>query len=276
MKADGKSEATIDGYVLAAKQYTSYFEDIQNINQINQADTNKMFIKYDPRKSSLNLKKVAVRQFLNFLRQQYGLKKEIVIKVKSLPRKEPEYLNLQEQQRLLQFSKGGGEFSQANLMCHLLIYCGFRVGNLIDLKFGDINPNGITLREVKHSTTRRKRVKKDILDLLNRYRKARMKYPLNKYPCGDNDYIFGTIYRGRYKKYTRQAIRKLIMKICRKIGITRRITTHSLRHSHAYRYLVKGGGLVGLSHSLSHRSIISTQAYAHLTDEDIQAELERL
>lgn len=237
-----------------------------------------MFVKYDPRKSSLNLKKVAVRQFLNFLTQQYGLKKQIIIKVKTLPRKEPEYLNLSEQQRLLQFARGSGEFSQIYQMVSLLIYCGLRVGELTNLKFGDITPNGLVLKEVKHSNTRKKRVKNDILKMLNRYRKARQKYPYSdKYPSGDDDYVFGSIYRGCYKKYTRQAIRRLIIKICRKIGIVRHISTHTLRHSHAYRYLTKGGGsIVGLQHSLGHKSITSSQAYAHLADEDIQVELERL
>jgi integrase/recombinase XerC len=276
MKADGKAKATIDAYVLAARQFSEYNKDIQNINQISQDCANKMFMKYNPRKASMNLKKTAVRQFLLYLTQAYGLKKQIVIKVKTLPRKEPQFLSLQEQDKLIQFARGLGEYSPYFIMIKLLIFSGLRVGELTNLRFSDVTTNGLILREVKHGSTRRKRLKGEIMRMLYGFIKARQKYSLNKYPSASEDYLFGSIYRGIYKSFSRQGIDRIVKRFCKKIGITKHVSPHCLRHSYSYRFLSKGGSILGLQKSLGHRNLASTQVYSHITDEDLQTELERL
>lgn len=276
LRADGKSQATIDGYVLAAKQFAGYHKGIENINQISQENTNKLFVKYNPRKATMNLKKTAVRQFLLYLSQEYGLKKQIVIKVKTLPRKEPQFLSIQEQDKLLQFARGLGEHSPYYIILKLLVYSGLRVGELTNLRCSDISTSGLLLREVKHGTTRRKRLKGEIMRMLNGFLKARQKYPLNKYPSGSEDYLFGSLYKGVYRPFTRQGIDRIVKRFCRKIGITKRVSPHCLRHSYSYRFLSKGGSILGLQKSLGHRNLATTQIYSHLTDDELQEMEERL
>jgi integrase/recombinase XerD len=276
LRADGKSQATIDAYVLAAKQFSEYHKDIQNMNQITQDNTNKMFMNYSPRKATMNLKKTAVRQFLHYLSQEYGLKKQIVIKVKTLPRKEPQYLSLQEQDKLLQFARGLGEYSPYHIILKLLVYSGLRVGELINLRCSDISASGLLLREVKHGTTRRKRLKGEIMRMLNGFLKARLKYPLNKYPSGSEDFLFGSLYKGAYKPFTRQGIDHIVKRFCKKIGITKRVSPHCLRHSYSYRFLSKGGSILGLQKSLGHINLSTTQIYSHISDLELQEMEERL
>ena len=51
---------------------------------------------------------------------------------------------------------------------------------------------------------------------------------------------------------------------------------HRLRHTFSCRWLERGGSLVALQHALGHASIVTTQRYARLTDDQVRAEAQRL
>ena len=277
MRADGKADNTIVSYLQAIIQFTQFQENVKNVNDITQEGVNKWLMKFNPRKSTLNLKKNALKKFLGFLKSEYGLKKEIKINIKDLPRQEPGFLTIQEQDRLLQFVKGLGEYSQRYVMIKLMLFTGLRISEVTNLRFADVEGNTLILRQTKHGNVKHKYLKNDIARMLKQYVLARRnKYPLNEKPSGSEDFIFMSKYGGEYRPFTRQAVNQVIKKLARQVGITKKISPHMLRHSFSARFLNRGGSLLGLKNYLGHRSIQTTEIYLHISDEQIKEDLERL
>lgn len=277
MRADGKSDNTIISYLQAIVQFTKFHGNVNNVNDITQESVNNWLMKFNPRKATLNLKKNALKKFLGFLKSEYGLKKEIKINIKDLPRQEPGFLTIQEQDRLLQFVKGLGEYSQRYVMIKLMLFTGLRISEVTNLRFADVEGNTLILRQTKNGNIKRKHLKNDIASMLMQYVLARRnKYPLNEKPSGCEDFIFMSKYGGEYRPFTRQAVNQVIKKLARQVGITKKVSPHMLRHSFSVRFLNCGGSLLGLKNYLGHRNIQTTEIYLHISDEQLKEELERL
>lgn len=275
--ADGKADNTVVSYMTAIAQFTQFHGNINSVHDVTQVSVNKWLMGFNPRKATLNLKKNALRKFIDYLRAERGLKREIRINIKDLPRQEPGYLTVEEQNRLLQYVKGMGELSQQYMMIKLMLFTGLRISELTNLRFADVEGNTVVLRQTKNGNIRRKHLKNEIARLLKQYALARRtKYPLNEAPSGSEDFLFVTKYGGVYKPYTRQAVNQYIKKLALQVGISKRIHPHMLRHSFSVRFLDHGGSLLGLKHYLGHKSIRTTEIYTHISSEQIRQELERL
>ena len=277
LRADGKAEGTVSTYLQAVKQFTDFHKDATSTNSITQNSVNQWLSQFNPRKGTLNLKKNVLRSFLGFIKTEYGLKKEIKVVIKDLPRPEPAYLTIPEQERLLQFVKGLGETSQFYVMLKLMLYSGLRISEVTGLKFSDIEGSTLTLRQSKHGSVKRKHLKNEIARMLKVYINARRsKYPLNELPSGSEDFLFVTRYAGSFKSYTRQGINKVLKQFAKNVGITKKVSPHILRHSFSVRFLNRGGSLRGLQTYLGHKDIKTTAIYTHVSDEQLKEELERL
>lgn len=275
--ADGKSQNTLSAYLTAVEQFVKFHKDASKVNDISQVSVNKWLLRFNPRRGTLNLKKNAIRRFLDYLRAEYGYKRDIKIVLKDLPRPEPTYLSVQEQDRLLQYTKGLGETSQYFVMLKLMLFSGLRIGEVLNLKFADFEGDTLILRETKHGNRRRKHLKNEIARMLKQYVLARRnKYPLNEIPSGSEDYLFMSKYGGVYKPYSRISINQRLKQLAKAVGITKKISPHTLRHSFAVRFLNRGGSLIGLKNYLGHRDIKTTAIYTHISDEQLKEELERL
>jgi integrase/recombinase XerD len=275
LRADGKSINTIDAYTIAVAQLLTKIKF--NLKRLSQKSVDGFFSDFSGKVQTQNQKKNAIRKFLSYLGAAGVHKSKIQIKTKDVRRPDPEYLTIQEQDKLLQYVKGLGEHSLPYVIIRILLFTGLRIGELINLKFSDVHENAITLRTTKSRSTRRKRLKRDIGAMLKSFMKARReKWPLNNAPAGSNDYLFMSRHAGEYKPYTKQGITYIVKKYCREIGITKKISPHVFRHSFAFRYLTIGGSLKGLQHQLNHAGPESTAVYLHIADEQEQEDLEKL
>jgi site-specific recombinase XerD len=70
--------------------------------------------------------------------------------------------------------------------------------------------------------------------------------------------------------FTPRSIHRMIKKYCKVAGITKNITTHSLRHSFATDLLSNGADLRAVQELLGHKNITTTQIYTHVTNQRLK------
>jgi integrase len=69
---------------------------------------------------------------------------------------------------------------------------------------------------------------------------------------------------------------KLITTICRDVGLSGDFGTHSLRKTWGYHARLSGVDLALIMHKLNHESIAYTRRYLGITDDELQAVVQRL
>lgn len=69
---------------------------------------------------------------------------------------------------------------------------------------------------------------------------------------------------------------KLITAICREVGLSGDFGTHSLRKTWGYHARLNGVDLALIMHKLNHESIAYTRRYLGITDDELQAVVQRL
>ena len=69
---------------------------------------------------------------------------------------------------------------------------------------------------------------------------------------------------------------KLITSICQDVGLSGEFGTHSLRKTWGYHARLSGVDLALIMHKLNHESIAYTRRYLGITDDELQAVVERL
>ncbi|MBU0577070.1 tyrosine-type recombinase/integrase [Patescibacteria group bacterium] len=69
---------------------------------------------------------------------------------------------------------------------------------------------------------------------------------------------------------------KLITAICRDVGLSGEFGIHSLRKTWGYYARLNGVDLALIMHKLNHESIAYTRRYLGITDEELQAVVQRL
>ena len=140
-----------------------------------------------------------------------------------------------------------------------MIYsAGLRIGELLELKLAQID---ILRRQIviKNSKGRKDRVvvlAESMLPLLNNY--------LTTYT--PHDYFAEGQGGG---PYSAQSIRTFLQESCRRAGIRKKVTPHTLRHSYATHMLENGIDLRYIQELLGHSKPETTMIYTHVSRKDI-------
>lgn len=141
------------------------------------------------------------------------------------------------------------------LICMLMLDCGLRRGEVVNLKLSDIDKNKHTMIiNGKGSKQRIVPFGKTVKTQLMCYLTMR-----SKKPCSF-DSLFLTVER---EPITANTIKMLFQRLKSSSGISR-LYPHLLRHTFATNYILQGGNLEVLRVLLGHSSISITQIYIHL------------
>lgn len=216
-------------------------------------------------KTTVNHELTILRRFFNLAVGRDYLQGNPANKVDFLritDRKRPRFLSQGEVRRLQEELRG----SRFRLMIETLLHTGMRVGELINLEWGDIDLRGgqINIRpkpdwSPKAGKERNIPLSSKVRDLLS---------GLDR----EHDYIFHSRTGNRVN---RNHIREAFVRACRRAGI-RDATLHTLRHTFASQLVMRGVDLYTVSQLLGHSDLKSTQIYSHLSRDHLRGAIERL
>ena len=176
-------------------------------------------------------------------------------------RKLPDTLSTEEIDSLIRAIDLSSPYGERNrAMLETLYGCGLRVSELIGLKISDlffeedfikVTGKGNKQRFVPISS-----VNKKYIDL---YRKqVRVHQNIQK---GHEDFLF---LNRSGKKLTRAMVFTIIKKLSEQIGLQKKISPHTFRHSFATHLLQNGADLRAIQQMLGHESITTTEVYMHV------------
>ena len=173
----------------------------------------------------------------------------------------PEVLSVDEIELIISsidLSNKQGERNRAIL--ETLYSCGLRVTELINLKISNINFKEGYIKVIgKGDKERLTPIGSNALKYITIYvNEVRIHQKISK---NQEDFVF---LNNRGSKLSRVMIFTLIKKIVDKVGIKKKISPHTFRHSFATHLIEGGADLRAVQEMLGHESITTTEIYTHL------------
>jgi integrase/recombinase XerD len=182
----------------------------------------------------------------------------------------PDTLSLIEIDKLIaavDLSNKQGERNRAIL--ETLYSCGLRVSELVNLQLSNIHfKEGYLKVTGKGDKERLAPIGGRAIKYLTIYiNEVRNHQNIKK---GNEDFVF---LNNRGTKLTRVMIFLIIQKLTEKIGLKKKISPHTFRHSFATHLIEGGADLRAVQEMLGHESITTTEIYTHLDNEYLRSNI---
>lgn len=190
-----------------------------------------------------------------------------VIKNPKLSKTLPNYLTLEEVEKLLDIKLNTPFDYRNKAMLELLYATGMRVSELVNLKLSNISLEDDLVRVMGKGS-------KERIIPISSYAEKYLKIYLESYRntlLGKNtsDYVF---INNHGNPISRIGFFKNLKKIANKQGIEKDISPHTLRHSFATHLLENDADLRIIQELLGHSDIKTTEIYTHLTNKKLKEE----
>jgi site-specific recombinase XerD len=145
---------------------------------------------------------------------------------------------------------------------------GLRISEALNLKISDIDSERMQIRieQSKGKKDRYTLLSSKLLTLLRQYFKE----------YKPKIYLFEG---SNGEQYAMRSVQQVMKQACLKVGITKKVTVHSLRHSFATHLLENGTDLRYIQSLLGHESSKTTEIYTHVTTkgfDQIKSPLDKL
>ena len=166
----------------------------------------------------------------------------------------PSVLSQEEVLRIIQYTQN----IKHRAILTLLYSCGLRIGELINLKLADfhVERKQLIVKKGKGRKDRYVSLADSFLPLLSNYYHSYK--PTIYFVEGQNG-----------GKYSAESIRSFLRKSCKKAGIRKLVTPHTLRHSYATHLLENGVDLRYIQTLLGHSKPETTMIYTHVQRKDL-------
>lgn len=266
------SKNTRDSYLYDLKELALFYNN-KNIAYLNKEDIQEYLRKMVNKKSRTKAHYLTV--FNNFY--SYLVKENIIkvnpcetIKMPKLEKKLPEYLTIEEIDKLLNIKTNTAYEKRNKAMLEMLYATGMRISELINLTMSNVYLEDNMVKVFGKGS-------KERIIPFNDYAKN---YLIDYLEFGrgellgtkNSEYVFIS---SRHSKITRQAFFKILKKLCEEAGINKNISPHILRHSFATHLLHNGADLRIVQELLGHSDISTTQIYTHLSNEKLENEYDK-
>lgn len=245
------SEKTSNNYISIVKNVSKNLEI--NPTKITETDLRKYLL--SKKHYSASTRMAVINAFKCYYKT--CLDKEFNNKILPRPKmeqKQPDILSIDEFQNMV---NSVSNIKHKAIIC-LMYSCAMRVGEVTNLKTKDIDSanNKIQIKNGKGKIDRIVMLDKSILDLLRRY------WGVYK----TSVYVFEGEKGG---KYSEKSIQTLVKRLANEIGLTKKISSHSLRHSCLTQMVKDGVDLRTVQKIAGHKNINTTAGYIKLIDSDI-------
>jgi integrase/recombinase XerD len=205
---------------------------------------------------------VSIKLFFRFLKKE-GLMGQNALKEVELPKiwqLVPSVLSMEEAERLVQAPKAE-EFigSRDRAILELLYATGIRVSECCQMKLSDVEDRFVKV----HGKGRKDR----IVPLGKSALEAIDGYLLHFYPHGKSDFLFVS---QSGKKLDRQTIWSRVRFYAKEVGIEKKVSPHTLRHSFATHLLENGADLRLIQEMLGHEDVATTDRYTHISQSHLK------
>jgi integrase/recombinase XerD len=205
--------------------------------------------------SSINVCLQALKFY--FEQVMYRRKMYIDIMFSKRPSKIPCFLDKEEIDWIIKNIKN----HKHKLMIVLMYSAGLRVGELVNLKAGDLN-----LKQ-RYGFVRKGKGDKDRIFIIS----EKLVSILCQFIVNNNlDYEDFLFISSRGSKYNIRTIQSIIKKACKKAGITgKKVSPHTFRHSFATHLIEQGQSVSEVQSLLGHKSPETTFIYLHTSKNNL-------
>lgn len=151
------------------------------------------------------------------------------------------------------------------VVIYTMFYAGLRISECVNLKVEhvDLQSRRIKVIAGKGNKNRTIPINEKLLTKLQEYEKWRY----------SSEYFFATSKTGQFSKVRISAI---IRETKEKLGIEKKITAHTFRHSFASSLVSKDVNIVSISKLLGHSDIKVTSIYTHTNMDRLEADINRM
>jgi integrase/recombinase XerD len=258
---------TLESYSRDLRKYFEFLDSRNTKSVLLSTRVDLLTFLNRERKRGLSTRSLArtlssIKTFFKYLVQDGLLDKNPLQDVET-PRQErklPNILSVSEVETLIKAPDIATPLGLRDRALFELIYAtGLRVSELVSLTVNSINVEaGYILVLGKGSKERVIPVGEEALKWVKRY----VTESRHKLLAGKNSKYLFTNRSGM--RMTRQGFWKIIKKYCLQLGIIKKISPHSLRHSFASHLLEGGADLRSVQSMLGHEDISTTQIYTHV------------
>ena len=268
------AENSVSAYVRDVREFSAFIEekDGKKLDEVSEADVASYLLslkKANKTSSTVNRKLASVRSFYKYmlLSGVLSTNPSIEIKTPKIPRKDIEYLTIEEVETLLSIPDKSTKGLRDVAILELLYATGLRVSELIESNLDDVNLRmGFITCNGDHGKAR-------IIPLGRPAREA-----LETYVYEDRERLL----RGKQDKekalflnyygerITRQALWKILKGYAEKSRIDKKITPQILRNSFAVHMIQNGADLKSLQELLGHEDLAATQIYLSVSKNRIK------
>ena len=267
-----RSPATIRAYQTDVGQFITWIHQtnvvIQRPDQVARVDLTEYLAYLSSRQLSgvsRARKLAALREYFRFLEEHALISKSPVTGIET-PHKERTgrtYLRPDEYTKLL--SLAGGK-PRDYAIFQVFLQTGVRVSELCTLRLDDVDLEGhlLHVREGKGMVARSIALEKKAIQALQSYLVVRP------------DVLSDRLFLNRDEEpISERGVRKLVTRYCRKAGITKKVSCHSLRHTFATYKAERGVSPFQLQEWLGHASLNTTQIYVHMGRQNARKVMEQ-
>lgn len=262
------SEQTINSYQKDLNEFVAFSgEEILKVDR-KEIDSYLKYL-YDKgnEKTTVSRKISTLKSLYKFLFQKNYLTANPMEEI-TIPRKDkhlPNYMTLQEIEKIIGTSLTRPKSSRDNLIVELLYATGMRVSELINIKLEDINFSSKTIRIMGKGSYER------IVYFGDYAYEALMKY-INGERCKildgkENNFL---LINRSGDRINDRSVRYILYNIIRRSNINKSASPHTLRHSFATHLLNNGCDIKTVQEFLGHKHLTTTEIYTHISNERLK------